>query len=295
MLLNEDADIIHAHSSLPYFADIAALASVIKNKPLVVTHHNDVIGYGPVTDIMAAVYNNTIWRLVQSKASKIVMTTKAYFEQSTLKHLDKVEIIPNGVDSNIFYPHRTDLKSKFNAKHLILFVGNFWKQSNKGIDILLKAFSKTNNETTKLLLVGSGETIPFYKSLANSLGVLDKSIFLGSVSDSMLSDIYAACDVLVLPTPSKKEGFGLVLAEAMSSAKPVIGTNIGGIPEVIDHMKNGILVQPNNVDSLADAIDYILSNPNVAEEMGANGREKCLEKYNWKNIAQNVLRLYQDL
>jgi glycosyltransferase involved in cell wall biosynthesis len=117
-------------------------------------------------------------------------------------------------------------------------------------------------------------------------------IFAGNVPDDELPKYYASCDMLALPSKDRSEGFGLAILEANATGRPAIGTTIGGIPNVIRDGYNGLLVPPNDARVLADAIHMALTNDDLLEEMGKNGRV-CAEQHDWSIVAQQTENLYK--
>ena len=130
-----------------------------------------------------------------------------------------------------------------------------------------------------------------YISLSQRLGVASNVIFVGNVPDDLLPQYYAASDVLVLPSKDMSEGFGLTLLEANATGKPVIASNVGGIPSVVKNGYNGLLVQPNDPKALANAIVRLERNPREARAMGRNGR-RFAELHDWTNTAPQTERVY---
>ena len=128
-----------------------------------------------------------------------------------------------------------------------------------------------------------------YKSLADSLSVDSRVIFVGYQPDDLLSQFYACCDFAVLPSKNNSEGFGLVLLEAMATGKAVLGSRVGGISEVINDGDNGILVKPNSVDELAGALMMMFQDEEMRKQMGISGR-KFAEEHDWNMVAERVER-----
>ncbi|GAI15492.1 unnamed protein product [marine sediment metagenome] len=174
---------------------------------------------------------------------------------------------------------------------MILFVGKL--APRKGVDILLRALPQVLRETeVKLVLAGSGNQHE-YQHLAQALGIPDKLCFLGRVPDDTLRLLYSSCDLFVLP--SRLEGLGIVVLEAMAAGKPIIATSVGGIPELIESGQNGILVEAGDEGKLASAIVRVLSDKSLARVIGENNMKKVRERYSWKVAAQKAERLYNEL
>jgi glycosyltransferase involved in cell wall biosynthesis len=104
---------------------------------------------------------------------------------------------------------------------------------------------------------------------------------------------YAKADLFVLP--SRRESFGLVLAEAMAAGLPVIATQVGAIPEVVKDGETGILVPPEDPSALANAVSDLLDHPRVMKDMGTRGRERAEKHFTWDKVAQRVVRTYHQI
>ncbi|MEJ2211195.1 MAG: glycosyltransferase family 4 protein [Anaerolineae bacterium] len=115
--------------------------------------------------------------------------------------------------------------------------------------------------------------------------------FTGSVSDEALQDLYRSCDLFV--APSLYESFGLVYLEAMNYAKPVVGCQAGGVPEVVDHGRTGLLVEPGAAEALAEGILSLLRSPARLREMGLAGRCRVVEQFNYLQMARRFEAAYR--
>jgi glycosyltransferase involved in cell wall biosynthesis len=158
----------------------------------------------------------------------------------------------------------------------------------KGHDIAVKALAQLVKKfpRLKLVFVGNGSFSSSSKGLgldkasswkrivselANALGVSNRVVFTGHLPQDMLDAAYERCDVFILP--SRAEGFGLVVAEAWLHEKPVIVSSAAGISEIVEHGKNGLIVNPSNVDEVVRAIEYLIRNEHARKEMGVLGRK----------------------
>jgi glycosyltransferase involved in cell wall biosynthesis len=152
----------------------------------------------------------------------------------------------------------------------ILFAGTL--APVKGVDVLILAFEQVAREYPEvtLVLVGEGSAEAELRTLVESRGLDDRVLFRGTVSQPELKQRMLHCVCLVLP--SRSEGLGRVLLEAMACGRPVIGSRVGGIPELIHDGVNGFLVEVGDVDSLRDRMGRLLGEPQLAEQLGRNGR-----------------------
>jgi glycosyltransferase involved in cell wall biosynthesis len=297
----ERYDVIHANFPSPNLASMSAWISSLKHTPAVLTWHNDL---PPVTSGAGALVkmHDLVSGSYLSIFKKIIATTYLYSKNSkTLRqYRDKVIVIQHGVDTSRFNLKADGLavrqRHHLVDRKVILFVGALTRwHSYKGVDVLFKAFKIVSEKDAeaRLMVVGGGNMTEFYKNITRDLGLSSKVVFAGRVDDEVLPQYYAACDLGVLPSKDSSEGFGLVLLEAMACGKPVIGSRVGGIPEVIEDGGNGLLIEPNDANSLAKAMITLLSDDRLRARMGAAGR-KFAEARDWSAVAEKVESVYLD-
>ena len=177
----------------------------------------------------------------------------------------------NSVDINKFSSKANDSfkkENKLEDKPIVLFVGNLIKRKN--VESLLEA-KKVSQSDYYLVIVGDG---PLFKKLSKKVEEenIHDVIFTGSRNE--VENIIPSCDVLVLPSYS--ESFGLVLIEALACGKPVIGSDVGGITEIINN-DVGLLVNPNKVSSIAKAIDTIIGDDDFRLILSLNARNRAID------------------
>jgi len=189
----------------------------------------------------------------------------------------------------------TDLAAR--GEPVILFVGRLVQR--KGVDDLLRALAiiRPHFPTVVLSVVGDGPEMRNLVGLAHSLGLDEAVEFKGTLRGAPLDREYARCTVFILPSkyvPSDpaSEGLGLALIEASMHAKPLIGTIHGGIPEVVESGRNGLLVPPGDPESLAHALVRLLSEPGRAEEMGRMALEMARARFGWDKATDVLLESY---
>ena len=276
--ITERYDIIHANFPGPYLAANSAFIAKATSTPSVLTWHNDL---PPVTQGagIAVKLHDKLSSTYLNLYDKIIATTSVYARTSKIlrKYSNKLAVIRNGVDTLRFNPgvKGDAIREKFHFRQskVGIFVGALTTfHAYKGVDVLLKAFKKVSGDSyARLLIVGSGDLTDGYKKLAQELGISSSVVFAGRVKDDQLPEYYAASDFAVLPSKDSSEGFGLALLEAMATGKPVIGSRVGGIPEIVQDGKNGLLVEPNNIDHLAGAIRELVENDEARSTMGKVG------------------------
>jgi glycogen(starch) synthase len=241
------------------------------------------------------------WEEETARNATLVVTVSNYSLEKIKRFYgvdeSKVRVIPNGVDPQKFKP-LADLavaKRQFGLadEPCVLFVGSLIPR--KGLPFLVKAAEIIVKEQreTKFVIVGEGPLKSRLLSILEAANLSGNFKFLGNVKEDMLAAIYNCADLLVLP--SIQEGQGIVLLEAEASAKPVVAFNVGGVNEAVRSGETGLLVKGGNTDELADAVMRLLSDKNLRQKMGVNGRKFVLENYTWDICAEKMLSVYQEL
>lgn len=263
-------DIIHGHYLFPAGL-VAVLAGKFTNKKVYVTSHGSDIShlyqkYKFMRPILRYVMENVDIILVVSESLE-----KEILKLNIPEISEKIRIHWNNVDMNKFKPNndydfKNKLKIPMNQK-IILYIGNLIDKKN--VDILIKAKKQLKIPTT-LIIVGNGPCLNDLKNMATDDIKKGDIIFTGARND--IEKIIPSADLLVLPSSS--ESFGLVLLEALACEKPVIGTNIGGIREIITE-NVGILVEPHNVNELTKAITLIFTDEKLENKFKENARKRA--------------------
>ncbi|HVB34905.1 MAG TPA: glycosyltransferase family 4 protein [Patescibacteria group bacterium] len=226
----------------------------------------------------------------------------------------------NGVNEEDFVPNRSQRAGEDGVRR-ILFVGRV--SPEKGLHVLLDAFAMVVKRypQARLQIIGppaqfpfdllptacsAAETsrlAPFYdgkgyvfhlKEQIASLKLAQAVTFVGRLSQRSLAPSYQQTDVFVFPSVWN-ETFGMPLTEAMSSGVPVVATRVGGIPEVVEDGKTGLLVEPNDPSALAEAILRLLDNEDLRLSMGEAARRRAIELFSWDKVAQDLLNVYNGL
>lgn len=181
---------------------------------------------------------------------------------------------------------------------LILFVGRLVER--KGVEYLIRAFAEVVREVpSELVIVGKGPEEKRLLQLTEKFNLVPKVHFKGWVSQDELEKLYNQCNVFVLPaiidSKGDTEGLGVVLLEAMSYRKPVIGSNLGGITDIVKDRDTGLLVNEKDIHGLSEAIKAALTNPALAESLGKRGYEHVQKHFNWGKIVSQWTTLYGGL
>ena len=210
----------------------------------------------------------------------------------------KLLVVHNAIEINELIPIRniSDLRRKFNLADneiVVGSVGTLGRGVVKGMDYLIRAVGEVVkiHPHIKLLIVGDGELKKDLENLARDLGLTEKVIFLGLRRD--VPDFLEAIDIFALASPF--EPFGIAVIEAMMMKKPVIGSNSGGIPEIVDDNINGLLVPPRNHQAFARAIIRLIENPELRKQLGEAARKKVIEKFSIQEYIKKMEELYKKL
>ncbi|MHA1505887.1 MAG: glycosyltransferase family 4 protein [Candidatus Asgardarchaeia archaeon] len=294
-----EIDLVHAHHAFTPLSLNSIRASYNIGLPSVLTAHS-----------LAPDLNLTFLRLAAKffrireeyeKLNKMIAVSNAV-KRFMSNFLDgrKIEVIYNGVDTEKYRPPSEDEFYELrdflglNEENIILFLGRI--SYRKGIHLLLPAMfnlDRSLRERTRLLIIGEGELSPWLEEKIRDVSNKVRVSYLGYVPNSKVIMYMKASDIVLVPS-IYGEAFGVVIIEAMACGKPVIGTKVGGIPEIIEHMKSGLLVPSNDPKSIAKALTYLLENKEICVEMGRFGRYLCVKKYDWSVIARDVLRVYEE-
>ena len=290
VIKKENPDVINAHMPVPFISDVTAM--VCGNTPFILTYHHAGSMKKNIflPDIIIWLYEKTLFRKILKKAKKIICASDFVRLNYLKDYSNKTLTITPGIDINRFKPMKIHVKNK------ILFVANLKKAENyKGLEYLLLAIPivKSEIKNIKLIVVGSGDHTDYYKKLCQKLKINRNVIFKGKLIDENLVREYQQTNVLVLP--SLFESCPTVLLEAMACEKPVIGTNICGIPYIIKNEENGLLFPPKDSKALAEAIITILNNPIFAKSMGENGYKKVKENFTWEKQIKKTNDLFTEI
>lgn len=204
---------------------------------------------------------------------------------------NSINVIPTGVDTQIFHPESNENKKEF---FNIIFVARIEKA--KGFDELIESFifCRKKGLKIKLKIIGKHKDSEYRINIEEKIREVQTDIeFIEEISHNKMPEIYRTSDLFVLP--SHFEGVPLSVLEAMSTALPVIATKVGGIPEIIQNKKNGILVDKGDVKTLSQTIELLYFDEKYRKKLGANARKTILENYDWSIISKKIIELYNEL
>lgn len=279
-----EADVVHIHVPFP-LADAALLLSGFKGR-VVVSWHSDVVKQKKLMTF----YKPFMMKLLK-RADCIITATKGHIDGSDYLpgFRRKCRVVPYGITPGDYLsiersPILTNrLSDKKNVK--VFFTGRLVYY--KGVNILLKAFTMTEN--CELFIAGTGEMEQELKAFAKRHNIEKKVHFLGFLPDNELKQAYADCDIFVLPSVAKSEAFGIVQLEAMVYGKPVINTKLpSGVPYVSVHGKTGLTVPPSDAKALAEAINTLAADAKMCESFGKAAAERVMTEFNEKNVIRKL-------
>lgn len=290
----KDADLIHLHTRwYPDYVMAAILAKKSADKPLFFTAHEPArLTVDPLLDIIARgndlIFTKWLIRNANlfSVSRAVADTFNDTFQKETLR------VVYNGVDTKKFNPTLDGELFKESiglTAPYIMFVGRLVKQ--KAVKNLIRAFAgaKTN---LNLVIIGRGTEEGTLRKEARKLGVLDRIKFVTEFLDEeKLASAYAGCEFFVLP--SIWEAFGIVLVEAMACGKCCLGTNAGGIPEVVGD--TGLIVPKGDITAMKAAIEKLHSNPKLRRELGKKARKRVLTRFTWKKMTERTFSGYEEI
>jgi glycosyltransferase involved in cell wall biosynthesis len=248
----------------------------------VLTYHCSLPKGRRYVDVLLGLYEAKILPRLLRRADAVVSVSPPVGRWLMPHTEGKAHLVPPGVDDTIFVPGGSLADAA--AVPTVLYVGRIERASAaKGIRHLLEAFALVHAELPEatLVLVGGGDAVEEHRRSAATLGILDGVEFRGTLSLEALVKAYQAASVVVLPSTTDSESFGMVLIEAMACAKPVIGSDVGGIPFVIDDGRDGYLVPAADASALAGACLEILRTPELAAALGEQGYRKVKDHFRW--------------
>jgi glycosyltransferase involved in cell wall biosynthesis len=297
VLRKEKFDIVHTHTSKAGF--LGRLAAKLAGAPIIIHTPHGHVFFGYFGSFKTKIFI-LLEKLASCLTDKIVALTNGEKEDYIaykVARKEKLVVISSGVDLNRLKEPSSEEKKNFKKGLGIsensLVIGTVGRLVPvKGPEFLVEAaqWIISRNPDTFFMFTGDGDLRPMLEKRALDLGIKDNIIFLGWRDD--VTKIISAYDVFVLP--SLNEGMGRVLVEAMSLGKPIVASNIGGIPDLVSHGKNGFLVPPKNPKELAKYIQILLNNKEMREKMGLAGKRMAMN-FSAKIMLKKISDLYEEL
>lgn len=288
-------DIVHDNQSLSY-----GIRSINSRIPTIATIHHPIT----VDRDLAVKAARTFWEKIkqlrwysfigmQKKVARTlshIITVSNASKQDIGKNfkisLKRFRVIPNGIDTDLFYPI-PEIKREKNR----IIVTSSAETPLKGLRYLLQAVAAISMfRDIKLVVVGDLRQNGDIESCIRNLGIKDCVIFTGRIENNAFVRQYAKAYLAIVP--SVYEGFGFPAGEAMACGIPVISTTGGALPEVVGDA--GILVPPANPKALVDAVLTLMDRPEQAESLGRAGYQRVRERFTWKRAAEKTIEAYRE-
>ncbi|WP_208639646.1 N-acetyl-alpha-D-glucosaminyl L-malate synthase BshA [Halobacillus trueperi] len=288
----EELDILHVHYAMPH-AICAILAKQMceRDVKIITTLHG--------TDITVLGIDSSLKQMIRfgiEQSDRVTAVSQSLVDQTKeMLHTDRsIDVIYNFVDEREYY--RKDeqrLKEHYGIHEedaVLIHISNFRRV--KRVTDVIKTFAAVAEQMpAKLLLVGDGPEYSECHQLVQQLGLEDRVLFLGKQEN--VSELLSISDLKLLL--SEKESFGLVLLEAMACGVPCIGTNIGGIPEVIDHGETGFIAELGNVEQISYFAKKVLENKDLHQTMAEQSKRVVQNKFATNTILRQYETLYEQV
>lgn len=285
-------DVVNAHAPVPGLGDLAI--AMAGRRPTVLTYHAGSMHKGErdsgLADRLIGLYERVLLPRVFARARRLVAVSPVSLAEGQPHTL---RITP-GVDTDRFTPgDPASLRPR-----TVVYVGRMDRSSAwKGVDVLVRAFARLAADVpeARLRLVGEGDALTDLRALAGELGVAARLETPGALSGAALTEAVRTAAVLALPSLTEAESFGMALVEGMACATPVVGSAVGGIPHVVADGRTGLLVPPGDPEALAVVCTKLLTDGELADRLGAEGRRTAEKRYAWPHLTDRYLNLFRTL
>ena len=278
LLVRHDIDIVNIHYPLGNCLYFTWLRTLLRFKLVISVHGTDLMPKGIPQDRyskpLQLLMNSADWLVAPSQSMLDAVLTKFPRLQT------RSSAVHNAVDMTEFEPDGPEELQR--GQHILCIALH---HPRKAIDVLIKAFKIFCQTFTgvELWLVGDGPITGQLKDLVHRLGLTEQVKFLGGQGRPAVRKLLRQCSFLVLP--SRDEPFGIAILEAFASRKPVVASAVGGIPEIIEDGKNGILVEPENPQALSDAMTVMWNDHELAERLACAGYATVKQNFQWEIAA----------
>lgn len=281
-------EVLHVHYAIPHAISAYLAKQILRDhsvKVVTTLHGTDITLVGRDASYLP------ITRFGIEASDGVTAVSQSLKDETyrNLKVNKDIEVIPNFVDPSRFHRNESIAKmfTRSNEK-LLCHVSNM--RPVKRIMDVLQCFLGVNAKIpSRLLMIGDGPDRSAAEIFCREHGITDRVFFLGNVPD--LEDIIGACDLFLLP--SETESFGMAALEALASEVPVIATRAGGLPEVVEHGVNGYLVRVGDVPAMIEYALELLSNEELHQRMGKEGRRAAVEKFNVSRVVPHYVEFYE--
>ncbi|MBS4206748.1 glycosyltransferase [Bacillus sp. FJAT-50079] len=292
LLKKINPDIFHVH----YASGYGTLGRFINFRPMLLSVWGSDVFEFP---FQSKSKRNVLKKNLES-ADQVLSTSYSMKDQTKSFFIPKreIQVTPFGVDTEKFKPAEIVKVEQTITIGIIKLLEPVY-----GIKYLIDAFAliidellQGQSDTTpklKLLIVGHGSQRAELESRARYKGIHEYVDFYGAVPNDNVPSILNKIDIFCVPSLS--ESFGVAVIEASACGVPVVVSDVGGLPEVVENNITGFIVEPKNVNQLAEKLLKLIQNPSMREIMGKSGREFVLEKYNWQDNVNSMEKIYTEM
>ncbi|MFH0818006.1 MAG: glycosyltransferase family 4 protein [Candidatus Micrarchaeota archaeon] len=302
-ILKQEADIFHIHNRFWYYPGTLLTLKLLKRKKLMLTLHNArATGIDFATDASGTLYDILWANRIMENCDKITAVSGWTKRITVPERLwQKSEVILNGVDTDRFKPMpKKDsqfVREKFGIGNEELLLTNARMVKQKGYEYLLDAFAKLKSDQkhkdAKLIAIGRGPLKERILSKAKELGVSDSFFPATGIPEAELPHYYNTADVFLLS--SVWEPCAVVLFEAVATGCPIVASDAGGTPEVIENQKSGILVSARDSNALCEKAKEVLENKKLASSLSKGARERAVKSLTWDVTSEKFEKVYKSM
>ena len=281
------------HTNDLYSNLFAVPAAWLAGVPVIISSRRDLGRWWWYTPV-----RRKILRRVQELSTRILVNSEAVRQELLIRDgfaPDKIHVVYNGIDTEKFIQAACDrqhLLPSISPNHkLIITVANMHTGA-KGHGDLIEAARSVREvcPEARFLFAGDGEMRSFFEDQVRAAGLEEMFIFLGHRTD--IASLLACCDIGVLA--SRTEGLPNAVLEYMAAGLPVVATAVGGIPEIIEHEVNGLLIPSENPAALSGALLRLLNDEQMRKRLAEAGRERVLARFNFASVLANLRQLYKN-
>lgn len=296
--LDEDIgiDIFHLEGRwYPSFSFVAKYAKQKKKLFMLTLHNARPVGISPMVTFLGTIFETAYGKKIIKAADKIVAVCNFVKEDIAKYGVDKekIEVLYNGVDTGVFKPSEKTFKKEYSDRFdfLTVFLGRLIEQ--KGLVYLVDAMAEVVKEhpRTGLLIVGKGKERAKLEVRARKLGVDKNIVFPGFIPEEQLPNLYSSADIFVLP--SLWEVLPIALLEALACGAPLLVSDAGGNPEVIEEGENGFTFKRRDTRGLAEKMRMMIEDEKMRRRMSKGSRDIAIKKFDWDLIAEKTVEHYR--
>ena len=286
-------NLVHVHQAAGY-AFLASISSIGKTL-------TSIYGWEVYDLPYKSIFHKKVVERGLSKSNFLASTSNVMKFQTlhvypNLKH--DILVTPFGVDTNKFKKENSNNNSNNNNNNN-LTIGIVKKLEDKyGIKYLIIGFNKLlkkGKKDLKLVIIGKGSKEKELKEMVLKFGIEKNVEFIGRIPHSEVSEYLNKFDIYCAPSVLNSESFGVAIVEASACEIPVVVSDVGGLPEVVENGKTGYVVESRNSDILAQKLYELCESKKLREKLGKNGREKVLKEYDWNSNVNEMIKIYEKI